>query len=250
VLINESAARALWPSVSAVGRLLSARFAALGDEPWTVAGVYADVRSNDLTQPPRPEIMLPLGHLEPTRNWTRSMTLIARTTAAPSAAIASIRAAVREVDANVPVEEASTLLQVVRGASARERFLSTLLGVFALLATVIAAVGVFGVVSFTVARQSREFAIRSALGAGKIGIVATVVRGNLGVTVGGALAGGFLAWLLAPAIGAFLYNVTPRDAAGIALVALSLLVVATLSSLPAALRAAGVEPARAMNEYD
>ena len=250
VLVNESAAKALWPAGNAVGSLVSARFAALGDEPWTVVGVYADVRTHELTQPSRPGLILPLGQLEATRNWTRSMTLVAHTSTAPGEAIASIRSALRQLDPNVPVEDESTLTQVVRAASARERFLSTLLGVFAVLATVIAAVGVFGVVSFTVARQTREFAIRSALGAGRIGIVTSVLRGTAGMAVGGVVVGGFLAWLLAPAIGAFLYNVAPRDARGIALVALCLLAVATLSTLPAALRAAGVEPARAMNEYD
>ena len=250
VLINESAAKALWPAGNAVGSMLSARFAMLGGEPWTVVGVYADVHTGALSQPPRPELILPLAQLEPTRNWTRSMTLIAHTSAASGEAIASIRAALRQLDPNVPVEDESTLLQVVRAASARERFLSTLLGVFAVLATVIAAVGVFGVVSFTVARQTREFAIRSALGAGSLGIVTSVLRGSASVAAGGAVLGGVAAWLLAPAIGAFLYNVAPRDAWSIALVTLLLLAVATLSTLPAALRAAHVEPARAMNEYD
>ena len=250
VIINESAARALWPTGPAVGRQLRVTFSGLGTDPWTVVGVYADVRSNDLTQPARPELMLPLGQLEPTRGWTRSMTLVVRTTAPPDAALTSLRAVLYELDANVPVEGPVEMREVVRAAASRERFLSVLLGVFAALATLISAVGVFGVVSFAVARQQREFAIRSALGAGRLGIFAAVLRGNVLMAVTGAVCGGLLAWLAAPAIGAFLYNVAPRDLRVMVALPMCVALVAVLSAVPAALHATRVEPAAAMNESD
>ena len=105
-----------------------------------------------------------------------------------------------------------TMHDVVRVSSARERMMAILIGVFATMATIIAAVGVFGVVSFTVTRRAREFAIRNALGATRRTMLLDVLRSNAIIASTGALAGAFAAWSAAPSLRGFLYNVAPRDA--------------------------------------
>jgi ABC-type antimicrobial peptide transport system permease subunit len=137
---------------------------------------------------------------------------------------------------------------VLRASTGRERFLGALLGVFALMALIIAAVGVHAVVSFTVARQSREFAIRSALGARRRGILVGVLRTNSLVAGAGALAGVVAVLVAAPGMRAFLFNVAPRDALVLTVVPLALLAVALLSSLVPAVHATRIPPAQVLQD--
>ena len=248
-LVNRSAADALWPGESAVGKRVLGTF--MRDAGLvTIVGVYDDIRSGGLTAAPSPEFVLPLAQSGRFAGWIASMTLVMETNAANHAALESARTAVRAIDPNVPVENASTMDDVLRNSTARERFLTTLLSVFAFLALVIAAVGVFGVVSFTVARQTREFAIRGALGARRTAILAQVLRTNASLAGAGALSGVLLTAVAAPALGAFLFNVPPRDMTVLASVFVMLVTVALAASLLPAIRATQVAPARVLQDGD
>jgi len=249
-LVNRSAARALWPDESALGRRVRALFAPPDHGLITIVGVYEDVRSESLGATPEPEIILPFNQVPGFLGAIRSATVVIQSGSAPATVIPAARQAIRAINASVPVETATTMAEVVRASSSRERFIASLLGVFAGLALVIAAVGVFGVVSFSVARQTREFAIRNALGAGRSTILGGVLRKNVSVAAAGAMAGAILALLAAPGLRSFLYNVAPRDPLIMAGVPLMLIVVAMLSSLAPALRATRVSPARALQESD
>jgi putative ABC transport system permease protein len=245
--LNRSAALALWPGESAIGKRIRGLFLPEDHGLVTIVGVYADVRSAGLSATPRAELILPVSQLAVARTWVRDLTLVVQTAAAPEGAIASVRAAIADVDRSVAVEEATTMREVLRGATSRERFLAVLLSVFSVLALAIAGVGVFGVVSFSVARQSRELAIRSALGARRTALLHGILRTYAVIAGAGAVAGAGVAALAAPALRSFLYEVAPRDGIVLAGVPLVLVSVAILSSLWPTLRATRVSPARALD---
>jgi putative ABC transport system permease protein len=248
-LVNRSAAETLWPGESAIGKRVTPTFAP-SDGLVTIVGVYGDVRSNGLSTAPTPEIIFPLAQGDAWGGWLRSMRFVVETTVASSAAIPAVRAALRELDPGVAVELPTTMADVMRAGAARQRFLAALLAVFAALALVIAAVGVFGVVSFSVARQMRELAIRSALGAGRGDILRDVLRTNAGVASAGAIAGAIVAGVGAPALSGFLYDVSPRDTVVLAGAPLALMAVAVLACLVPAVKAMRVPAARALQDAE
>ena len=247
-LVNRAAARALWPAASATGRRFRATFLpATGFI--TVVGVYEDVRSAGLSSAPAPEIMLPIGQADGLGGWIRSVTAVvhAEHTATTLAAAQSV---VRELDPAVAVESPTTMEDVLRASTARERFLATLLAVFSVLALMIAAVGVFGVVSFSVTRRARDIAIRSALGAGNRRILSSVLTASAGVAAAGAAIGAAAAAWSAPAVAALLHDIRPRDPAILLSAPVALVAVAIAASLVPALRAARVPAARALQDAD
>ena len=249
-LVNRSAAKTLWPNESPIGKRVTATFAPPTYGLITIVGVYGDVRSGGLSATPSPEIILPLAQGDAWGGWLRGMRLVVETTGASSAIIPDVRGLIREVDSSVPVELPTTMMDVMRAGAARQRFLAALLAVFAGVALVIAAVGVFGVVSFSVARQMRELAIRSALGAGRGDILRDVLRTNAGVAAAGAVAGAAIAAVAAPMLTGFLYDVSPRDTTVLAGAPLALIAVAILACVAPAVKAMRVPAARALQDAE
>jgi ABC-type antimicrobial peptide transport system permease subunit len=180
----------------------------------------------------------------------RDLVLVIQTRGDGQATLLAAKSAVRALDASVPVEDPTDMTDVVRASTARERFLTTLLTVFALLALVIATVGVFGMVSFTVARQRREFAIRTALGAGRAQVLRAVLLHNGAVAGAGAALGTLTAALAAPALQSFLYGTAPRDVLVLTCVPLALVAVALLACAAPALRATRAAPAHVLQESE
>jgi ABC-type antimicrobial peptide transport system permease subunit len=213
-------------------------------------GVYADVRSSGLSTAPTPEIVLPVAQGAAWAPWIRNLTLVVDTDMPSAAAITTLRHAVASVDAFVPVDAPTTLETVVHDAGARERFLATLLTVFGMLAIIIASVGVFGLVSFTVARQTRELAIRSALGASRTNAVRRVIGDNAALAGIGASGGALIGLLVAPMIAGFLYEVPPRDTAVFVLVPLLLTIVAVAACRAPALRVTRIPVTQALQSPD
>ena len=249
-LLNASAAATMWPGQDAVGKRLRVTFAPESLGLITVVGVYRDVRSSGLSAAPRPEIILPISQGDMWGNWLRGMSVVAQTTGPAATVLPAMRAAVRELDPSVAIELPTTMDEVVRAGAAHERFLAALLAVFATLALVIASVGVFGVVSFTVARQTRELAIRSALGAGRGDILTSVLRTNAIASAAGAIVGAIVAAGGAPVLTSFLYNVPARDAVVLTGVPTALIAVAVLACVGPAVRAMRVPAARALQDAE
>jgi putative ABC transport system permease protein len=252
-MINRAAAKVLWPNESAIGKRVTATFAPRDFGPITIIGVFGDVRSGGLTTTPSPEIVMPLAQATPWTWWLRTMRLVVETSGAGeanAAVLPEIRAVLREMDPAIAVELPTTMSDVMRASAARQRFLAALLAVFATLALVIAGVGVFGVVSFSVARQTRELAIRSALGAGRADILRDVLRTNAGVAAIGAVVGGVVAAVASPALSGFLYDVSPRDGVVLAGAPLALIGVAVLACLVPAIKAMRVPAARALQDAE
>jgi predicted lysophospholipase L1 biosynthesis ABC-type transport system permease subunit len=206
-----------------------------------VVGVVGDVKDASLRAPARPLVyavhrQFPVGYLQ----------VVLRTTGDPLALAEPARRAVAEVDPNVPLYQVRTLEQLLGASVAQARFMTMVLGLFATIALVLAAVGIYGVIAYAVAQRTRELGIRLALGARAADILWLILRqgavlGGLGVALG--LAGALLA---TRALERLLYQVTPSDPSTFTAGAVGLLAVALVASYLPARRAAGVDPVEAL----
>jgi putative ABC transport system permease protein len=234
-IINETMARLFWPNQDAVGK----RFSQDKDKPkWiTVVGVVGDVREYGLDQPTAPEAYFPVSQV-----YWPSMTLLVRTSTKPLSQISSVTGAVHELDSQLPVSEPRELAQVVSQSSEQQRFVALLLGLFAGLALLLAAVGIFGVISYSVAQRTHEIGIRMALGAGRQDVLGMVLGEGLRLVLYGVLAGLAGAWALTRFLASLLYGVHPTDLFTFSLVPLVLSAVALLACYIPARRATKVDP--------
>jgi predicted permease len=241
VVMSEGLARRLFGPGGAVGRRV--RFDAFPDTAWTVVGVAADVRAAGLDTPAPP--ILYRSHLQAPEN---RMTVVLRATGDPSALVAAARRAARELDPLLPVYQTATMAEQVASTPAVyvRRYLLLLLGGFALVATLLAAVGVYGVIAYTAARRTREMGIRTALGATPRSIVALVMRQGAALAAIGIAAGLAASVVLARVLGTLLYDVPATDRLTYGATAALLAGVTLLASLVPARRAARVDPATAL----
>jgi ABC-type antimicrobial peptide transport system permease subunit len=208
-----------------------------------VIGVVADERFAALDQPPLAEVYQ-LSEQVTERGSEKY--LVVRSDADPLALAAAVRREVRALDPYQAVAEVATMSQHVRGALAPRRFSATLLGTFAVLALVLAAVGLYGVVSYSVAQRRRELGVRMALGASMQQVVALVVRQGLRPALVGGAVGFVSALVVARLMRNMLFGVGPTDPVTILAVLLVLTCVATVASFIPARRAAHVHPAEVL----
>ncbi len=194
VVVSESVARQLWPGRNAIGRQVAVNYRSLGrpieDAPATrtVVGVVADVLQRGLDVPSRTAVYLPYRQ-DSTNRSLRAMTLFARTAEEPESMARSVQADVRALAPDVPVQAVSSLEAALRKTLAPRTFALVLLGSFAGFALLLAAAGLYGVVSYAVARRAREIAIRMALGARRVDVLQTVLHQELRWLTIGLLAG-------------------------------------------------------------
>jgi putative ABC transport system permease protein len=237
-IINEAMARRCWPGQDPVGK----RFGD-GKGHWlTVVGVIADLRQTSLADAPDMESYMP--HVQSAEG---DMALVVRTAVAPMRLAPAIRAAVRELDKDLPISEIGTLANSISHSTRSQRFSVALLGAFAALALLLAAVGVYGVISYSVARRTHEIGVRLALGAERGAIVGmmvgrAVLLGGVGIALG--VAGGLA---LTRLLRSMLYEVSATDPAVFAGVSLFLLAVVALAGYFPARRAARVDPTIALH---
>ncbi|MDX1648121.1 MAG: ABC transporter permease, partial [Longimicrobiales bacterium] len=222
VILNETGARRLFGDESAVGQRVNLTF---GDPVWhEVIGVVEDVRARALAQEPRVQTYMTFGG--PPFGAIPSLVLNVRTELGPEAVDGTVTEVVRSVDSEIPVGPVRSMEDVVGDSLERERLLSVLIGIFAAVALLLGAVGVYGVVSFSVGRRTREMGLRIAVGARPAAVLSLVVRqGTLmalvGVAVGivGSLAAG-------RAMEGFLFDISGTDVPTLAAVAATVLGVA------------------------
>ncbi|MBN1206106.1 MAG: ABC transporter permease [Myxococcaceae bacterium] len=230
-LINEAFVRAFLDGQEGLG----ARFSFDGETWWTVVGVVGDVRHLELMAPPAPAFYLPVAQAGPTQ-----LHLIVRSTPAPT--LAQMREAVRGVDPELPVPALQQLGALVERGRQRHEMLLTLLSILSGLALVLAALGIWGVVSYGVNQRTRELSIRRALGASERNLMRLVV-GSAGRLVGLALLVGLpTAVGLGQAVRSLLYGVTPADLPTLLGVAALLGTVGLIAAWLPARRAAKVDP--------
>jgi putative ABC transport system permease protein len=244
-VINETMARARWPDEDPIGR----RFAFAGGTPdtqWlTVVGVVGDVRQMGLDVPARPEFYLPVEQLTIDAGFFQPKYLVVRTAGDPLALAPAVRSAVWAVDRDQPVD-IRTMSDVIDAEVANRTTQLTLVGGFAGLALLLASIGLYGVLSYTVAGRSSEIGLRMALGAQRASVVRAVVGAALRMVVVGLALGLGGAFALSRLLSSFLFGVTPTDPVTFAAVSAALVLVALLASYVPARRAARMDPLEAL----
>jgi predicted permease len=208
-----------------------------------IIGVVEDTVRQSVTDTPEPEMFF-LSRRQPLLN--ENISLVVRTDSDPRTLLASMRAAIQSAAPAAPIEGVMTMEDKAAATLARPRLYAVLLTTFAAFALAIAGVGLFGVLSYTVAQRAREIGVRSALGAQVRDIVALVLRQSMLIAGTGLTAGLVASLWLSRALQKFLYGVTPHDAASFAVVALVLLAVAAIASIVPARRAASVDPVKVL----
>jgi predicted permease len=236
VMVNQATARRYWPGQDPVGQTVQ-----IGETPLTVVGVVGDVRNDGLAAPAEPAVYFPFG-LAP-RVATQ---LFVRTSGDPAAAAGAVRRAIYEADPLQPIAQIRTLRTAMAETVAQPRFFTLLLGIFGGLAVGLAALGLYGVVAYSVTRRTTEIGIRMALGARPAEVVAMVVRRSVGPTAAGILVGAAGALLLSRLMASMLFQVRPADPATYVAAALLLASVALLASWLPARRAARIQPTLAL----
>ena len=239
VVVSESWARTYFPDGSAVGRRLRSG-GCTECPPTTVVGIVGDVKYMGLAGTSH-AVYDPLAG-----GWLRDLDLVVRTAAPPGETASAIRAALRSVDASVPFDEVSTLGERFADAIAEPRHWTTIIGVFAACALALAAIGVFGVLSYAVSARRREIGVRMALGAPADSVVSMFVRRGMMLALAGSALGLAASLLAARTISSVLYAVPARDPATLAAVTTLLLAVALAASWLPARRASRIDPTEAM----
>ena len=242
VMINEAMAKRFWPGEDPVGSRISTAVSSGQQIPWqTIVGVVGNVRHLGLDIEPRPEIYYHTNTQPPF-----GPVVVIRTAADPTRLISIARAKVRELDRDVPISNVNTMEQLVEQSVAQRRFGMFLLGIFALLALVLAAIGIYGVVSYSVTQRTQEIGVRMALGANATDVLKMVLRNGMSLALIGVGLGLVGAFALTRLMSRLLFEVTPTDVTTFALVSVGLTVVALLACYLPARRAMRVDPLEAL----
>jgi putative ABC transport system permease protein len=213
------------------------------DSTWsTIVGVVGDVKYQGLDAPEYPTLYVPF-HDEGWNPWfVRSMSLVLKTKLPPSSGLAEVRAQVGRLDPNVPVPAVRTMEELLTGSVATPRFRTVLLGAFAGLALILAAIGVYGVLAYSVARRTHEMGVRLALGARQADVLQHVLGQGARLIVPGVVAGIAASLALTRVAASLLFGVSASDPFTFVAVALLLVLVALAASYVPARRAAAVDP--------
>jgi predicted lysophospholipase L1 biosynthesis ABC-type transport system permease subunit len=235
--VSESLARELWPGGSALGRTVRANDGR-DDFTFTIVGVAADIRNRGAFHPPEP-VLYESFYQNP---WLPSMDLLVRHEEAGPTFLAAVREALHAVDPTVPLSSMTSLEAVLARNTVEPRHYAILLGVFSLVALLIAAVGVYATVSYTVARRLREIGIRRAVGAPGGHVVGLVIGRAMAQASAGAALGLGLATFAVHSLEDLLFEIAPSDPATWASVTVVLLGAALAASVLPAVRATRVDP--------
>jgi predicted permease len=242
VIVSRVLARQIWPGESPLGKRITFGDGSDPKAKWlTVVGVVGDVRAAALGKEPRsqayrPQLQLPFSE----------MALVLRTTWPPARLVEPVRQVVLSLDRDLPLDRVQTLEAVVAGSLSANRVKTVLLGLFGALALLLAAAGIYGLVSYTVARRTHEIGIRVALGAGRGDVMAMVIREGMALVGAGLAVGLAGAWAGGRLIAGQLYEVSAVDPLVYGGVPLALAAVALLANWLPARRATEVDPLEAL----
>lgn len=241
-IISETVAQRYWPNSNPIGnhvtilaRVYSGEHAN-SNKSLEIIGVAQDVRNDDLWRP-EAAIYAPFE-----QNVSSEAFVVVRTSVPPMSIVPALRNAVRSIDSEQPINRVETMDGIVSETYGAIRFPMTLLWIFSALALVLSAVGIFGVMSYTVNRRTRELAIRMALGSSRADVLGLVLREGLGVTLIGVGFGLAAALALARVMTDYVYGITSTDPVTLASASILLTAVALLASYIPARRAAKVDP--------
>lgn len=239
VVNRETATRYFTDPASALGRTIHLTGGSSGPHPVTIVGVVEDTRNTDLTGV-SPQIYVPF------EQATGDAVAIVLASDAPMARVADVRAAIRAIDPALAITVPKSLAQIVDEETSSGRIVNTIFVAFAGLALLLAAAGLYGVISFTVGQRRQEFGVRLALGAEPAAIRTMVVREGLRVSAIGVVVGIVVAWGLAAAASSVLYGISAGDPRTYVMVTAVVAVIATLAIWIPATRAMRVDPLTAL----
>jgi putative ABC transport system permease protein len=237
LVVNETMARRYWPGRSPLGELVYTE--GFESAPYQVVGVSRDHKVRSVGEEPRPLLHAPTER-------SRAMALAVRTNVPAEQALPMLRAAILALEPDIVFGDDAPAAEVVATTTAPTRIGALLLGAFGVLALVLAAVGLYGVIAYSVTMRTRELGVRMALGARPADILRLVLGQGARLAAVGIGAGAVLAALVARVLGALLYGVSALDPVAYAVAATILLAVAALATLVPALGASRVDPLRAL----
>jgi putative ABC transport system permease protein len=238
IVISEKTAQHYWPGQDPIGKRIKPG-SSTADAPWReVVGVVKDVRQNDFVAEPKMQMYYSYRQL---RDLAPNA-LVVRTSVDPLSVALPVRNAIWSVDKDQPVADIDSMEHIVAGAVARQRFSMLLLAIFAGLALVLAAVGIYGVMSYSVAQQTREIGIRMALGAKRSDVLKMTVKQGLKLVGFGLAIGLVVAFVLTRVMATLLFGISATDPITFVSISLVLMAVALLASYIPALRATKVDP--------
>jgi predicted permease len=245
IAINQTLAREYFADADPLGQRIRVGGT---DQPFrTIVGIIGDVHHNGLTSPVKRKWFVPhnqWGNMF--GNPRRAMTLVARTSGDPMLLLAPVSTMINHMDPDLPITQVSTLGDVLAEATQEQRFTMVLMAGFAVLALVLAAVGIYGVISYAVSQRTREVGIRLALGADRATVLKLILRQGMRPAMVGIGAGLLIAMLLTRYLGTLLYEVAPLDLVTFTSIPVLLLVMAAGSVCIPAMRASRVEPVEAL----
>lgn len=240
ILINEALARKHFPGEDPIGRRLDVAMFE-NPTPAEIIGVVGNVRYDSLVDESPPAVYFPLPDLA-----YPFMSLVIRTDADPAALAPSVQREIRAVDPNQPVSDVRTMDQVMSEWVSRSRFNTMLLGLFAALATLLSAVGIFGVMNYSVALRTREIGLRLAVGAQPRQVLVLILKQGLLLTIVGVLLGLVAAFALTRLLSGLLFGVAAVDATTFTTISLLLVIVSLLACYLPARRAMRIDPLQAL----
>ena len=245
-IVSESAARSVWPGENPIGKVI------LNDpkaERFEVIGVVADVRTESLEK--KSPLMVYVPYWDGA-SWQGSVwgnaTYVMRTSQDPATMANALRSAMREMDAELPLSNVLTMQEIISESLASRKFQTLLIGVFAIAALLLACLGIYGVISYSVARRTNEIGIRIALGAQRSQVSRLVLGQGIRPVLGGLVAGVAAALAAGQLISSMLFGTRPRDPAAISAVVVMLLLVAAVACGAPARRASRIDPMAALRD--
>ena len=236
VIVNQALAERVFPGQDPIGRYI-VHFGP-NDDKLQIVGVVGNVLHSSLEQKPRPEVYLPFGQA----HWPSVFVVIRAQNADATALVASAQNAVWSVDRSVALADVRTMNEVIARSVVRRKFTMTLLGVFAALAMALAAIGLYGVMAYSISQRTHEIGIRMALGAQRNTVLAMVLRQGMAMAAAGIVAGVVAALALTRLISGLLFGVSATDPLTFGGIVLLLGVVALLANYLPARRATRVDP--------
>jgi predicted permease len=239
VMVNEAFARKLLAGEEAVGKRAAFQWGITGMQ--TIVGVVADMREGALRDDVPPAIYIPV-----TQRSIDALHVVVRGTLPTSKLTTIVRETVSAMDPNLALAEVRTLDDILANGVATERVTASLVGMFAGLALLLAAVGLYGVISYSVVQRTQELGVRAALGARQSDLMRLVFRQGTGVLIAGLAVGAVAAFGLSGFIARQLYGIGPRDPATFVVAGALLAIVALAATLVPALRATRSDPLQAL----
>ena len=237
VIANAAFANRFFPNNDAIGKRISFGCEETEGLCRTIVGVVGDIRQESITDEVIPEIYVPIA-----QSTVNSMTVLVRSPSDPASLAKALRAEVLAIDKNQPIYDVKTLGQRVDDAVAVSRSLMVLFTAFALLALVLGAIGIYGIVSYSVTQRTQEIGIRMALGAQTGNVLSLILKNGLALVVTGIVIGVAGALALTRFLTTLLFGVTPTDSVTFVVVSAVFFVIAMIASLIPALRATRVDP--------